>query len=567
VITIPGGADIRDVESRAHGLKCVADVRAPTGGDWHPMHVRSGHVTLTEQGNMPCRTAQIEVMSWTTETDDVTDYLTPFGSWVHLTHHVQRVGGTIIAVPLGYYRVDKLAFNPLDGTITITAADVAALVADYALTTLAAGEVTTAQTYLSRLTTMLTEALAGIVPWWTVAVDPGTADAVLKPQARLQYTGSRATAAADLAIRLGRRITTTLDGAAAFRLVVPRDAAYASDITVRPGQLGNLEQLASEITRDGIANTALVTYTREVAAAGARTRVEQRRLVHAYTNPDADTAAGGPFGTVTIEVDSNSITDDTAATTAADTVLKNTLTQVRDLGIDCSPVYGLEAGDIIRVEDNQGIATKGILTAASIGATAADEWGLTVRTFVPVGRWSGARTTVLTDAYEVRDDADWQDLASPSVDLTGASARGWSATAGTVKEGGSEILYVGNGAANAQLYTAYTWPVPESLRLKASFSVKYAGLTNTSIVLTGYRIRARAWIDLDGAGPVYGPWTTIDWHKSRTVTAELEGGAGSVFNIGLAFQQVYIESVANLVPTTKIGVSNVGVEQAVRRPQ
>lgn len=565
MIVIAGGADIRDVEQRDHGLIALAEVRAPAGGDWHPMLVRSGKITVTELGAMPCRTVDVSVMSWTDTTDDVTDWLSPFGSWIRCWHQVVRVGGTVIMVPAGYYRVDELAFNPLDGTIDITASDVGALVEDYALTTLAAGEVTTAQTYLSRLQTMLTDTLAGIPPWWTTAVDPGSADAVLKPQARLQYTGSRTTAAADLAVRLGRRISTSLDGTAAFRLVVPRDATDASDITVRGGQLGNLERLASKINRDGIANTALVLYTQEVKAAGARTRVEQRRLIRTYSNPDADTAAGGPFGTVTVEIDSSSVVDDAGAAAAADTVLKASLTQVRDVALDTSPIYGLEAGDIVRTEDTQGVATKGILTAAQIGLSAADEWGLTVRTFVPVSQWTGPRSTVLTDAYEVRDDADWTDFPSKTVDLTGQSTKGWTAAAGTVKDGGTKMLYTGSGATNARLYAAYAWAVPESRRLKVRFTVKYAGLTAGDVILLSGQIRARAWIDPNASGPVYGPWITIPWAKSKTVSAELQIGAGSSFSIGLAFEQLK-PSTGPLINGTKINVSNINVEKAIRKP-
>ena len=566
MITIPGGADIRDVEQRDHGLIGVAEVRAPAGGTWYPMLVRSGKITVTELGVMPCRVADVSVLSWTDTNDDVTDWLTPFGSWIRCWHKIVRVGGTVIMCPAGYYRVDELAINPLDGTIDVTAKDIGALVEDYALTTLAAGEVTTAQTYLSRLQTMLTDVLAGIPPWWTTAFDPGSADANLKPQTRLQYSGSRVTAAADLATRLGRRITTSLDGSAAFRLVVPRDATDASDITVRGGQLGNLERMASKINRDGIANTALITYTQEVKTAGARTRIEQRRLIQAYSNPDGDTAAGGPFGTVTVEVDSASVVDDTGAAAAADAVLKASLTQVRDIALDTSPVYGLEAGDIIRSEDTQGIATKGILTGAQIGLTAADEWGLTVRTFVPVGKWSGPRSTVLTDAYEVRDDADWQDFPSKTVDLTGQSIKGWTAAAGTLKDGGSKMLYTGSGAANARIYAAYAWAVPESRRLRVRFSVKYVGLTAGDLVLLSGQIRARAWIDPNAAGPVYGPWITIPWGKSKTVSAELEIGNGSSFTIGLGFDQLK-PSAGNLIAGTKINVSNINVEKAVRSLQ
>lgn len=563
MITIPGGADIRDVEQRDHGLVAVAEVRSPDTDEWHPMSVRSGQVMLTELGGLPARVASVSVMSWTDTNDDVTDWLTPFGSWIRLYHKVIRVGGTVIVVPLGYFRVDSLAYNPLDGTIDIEAEDVGALVADYALTTLAQGQVTTAQTYVARLKTMLTDALVGIAPWWATAVDVGDADATRKPKTRLQYTGSRVAAASDLARRLGRRIIAPIDGSAAFRLIEPRDASDESDITIRGGQLGNLESQASRIDRDGIANTAITTYTREVKVAGARTRIEQRRLIESYTNPDGDTAVGGPFGIVTIEVDTTNVDTDAEAIAAADTVLKGTLTQVRDVALDISPAYGLECGDIIRIEDSQGIATKGILTAAQIGLTAADSWGATVRTFVPVGKWSGPRRTVLTDKYTVRDDADWQDFASKSLDLTCATTKGWSANGGTVKDGGSRLLFTASGSGNARLHSGSVFTVPGSRRLRVRFSVKYSDHPSKT---TGpkTKLRARAYIDPNASGPVYGEFVEIPWHKTKTVSAELEVGAGTTFTIGV---DVDMSTGAALTSGVKIHVSNVNVERAVRRPQ
>ena len=102
-------SDIRSVEQRAHGLVGVAEVRDPDGDDWHPMLVKSGSVTLQPIGELPARTASVSVMSWTNDTDDVTDWLTPFGSWIRLFHKVVRVGGTIIMVPLGYFRIGQVS--------------------------------------------------------------------------------------------------------------------------------------------------------------------------------------------------------------------------------------------------------------------------------------------------------------------------------------------------------------------------------------------------------------------------------------------------------------------------
>jgi hypothetical protein len=555
VITVPGGADILDVQTRAHGLTCVAQARAADGGDWYDLYVKGGSVELGELGALPTRKLSMTVMSWSASSDDVTDYVDPFGSWIRLFHDVIRVDGTRIRVPLGYYRVETMKINPLDGTIELTASDVGALVVDYGLTTLAQGQVTTGTTYLSALTTMLTAALAGIPPWWTTALDPGTASSTAKPLTRLQYSGSRAAAAVNLAALLGRKIATPLDGSAAFRLVIARDASDESDITIRPGQGGNLVINGFDTTMDrtGIANVALITYTREVKTAGAKTRIEQRRLITEYVNPDGDTAAGGPFGRVTIDVESANLADDTAARAAADTALKGTLTQVRDVSLPVAPVYGLESGDIIRMEDSQGIATKGIAAAAQVGLTAADDWTVTVRSFIPVGKWSGPRRTVLTDAYTVRDDTDWHDYPSKTADLTGATIKGWSASGGTVKDGGSRMLYTAGGSGTARLYTSATWSVPYEHRIRVRFSVK----ADTR------DIRARAYIDPNASGPVYGGFVTIKKGKTKTVTADLTiTGAGSTFTVGIDMDRA---DGAALNSGSKIYVSNINVERAVRK--
>lgn len=556
MIIVAGGSDILEVQARAHGVQGIAQVRAPAGGDWHDLYVRDGHVDIVELGTLPARKATLTVMTWTGETDDVGDYLSPFGSWLRLYHDVVRVGGTRIRVPLGYFRVDQIEINTLDGTIAVTASDVGALVVDYALTTLVQGQVTTSTTYLSALSGMLAGVLDGIPPWWTTAVDPGPASSTAKPLTRLQYAGSRIDAVTDLAARLGCKIATPLDGSAAFRLVVARDATDASDVTVRPGEGGNLDVngFATQMDRAGIANVAVVTYTREVKTAGAKTRIEQRRLVEEYTNPDADIGAGGPFGRVTIEVDSSNLADDVAARNAADVALKATLNQVRDVTLPTSPLYGLESGDIIRMEDQQDAATKGILAAASLGLTAADSWSLTVRSFIAVARWTGPRRTVLTDAYTVRDDHDWRDYPSKAADLTGKTTKGWLATGGAVSDGGSRMLFKASGSATARLYTSASWTVPGERRVRVRFSVR------ADTVAT----RARAYVQ-PASGAVYGAFVTIAKGKTATVQADLTiTGAGSTFTIGLDMDR---SNGAALPAAARLYIGNINVESAVRKPQ
>ena len=147
-------------------------------------------------------------------------------------------------------------------------------------------------------------------------------------------------------------------------------------------------------------------------------------------------------------------------------------------------------------------------------------------------------------------------MASKSVDLTGHTTKGWAANGGTVKDGGSRLLFTANGSATARLHSPSTFTMPAAHRLRVSFSIRN-GAKSTDV-------RARAYIDPNASGPVYGAFVAIKPGKSRKVKAELDVGAGTTFTIGVDMDQANGSPLAN---THQIYVSNVNLEKAYRRPQ
>src|SRR5262245_49872253 len=160
-------AGVSDVAVASHQLVGVCEVRAPEGGDWLPLFVISGSVTLRELGSMPGRTCSVNVLTWTDVEEDVFNVLSPFGSWVRLFHDVTGVDGVTLRVPLGYFRVTRVDINFLAGAIVLAGDDAGVLVLDYELTTLAAGQVLTSTSYADAASAMLTSTLDGIPSWWT----------------------------------------------------------------------------------------------------------------------------------------------------------------------------------------------------------------------------------------------------------------------------------------------------------------------------------------------------------------------------------------------------------------
>lgn len=555
-------ADIRDVERRTHTLHGVAWALAPdalaTNTNWFTLDVVRGSVTVNPLGSMPGRSMSIRVMAFSNYLDDIFDVMSVYGSWIQLLHRVTRVDGSVLEVSLGYFRVNTATPNHLDGTVEITGDDAGVLLADMALQSLAEGQVLTTQSYVDAISAMARQPLDGIMHWWSDpdGFDPGPFPATTLPKARIQREGSRVEAIQYLAHAIGAEVSMPLDGSAVFRLVAPRTDSDPSDVVIRPGDLGNLAEAQSIMDRRGVVNTALMKYTTQTPQAGARTAIRQRRLISTYVEPDSQIRVGGPFGHVTLDVNSQNITTDAQAATAAAGAIEATLRAARDYTLVVSPVYGLEAGDIVRVETMEGTGQRGIVVGANIGLTALDPWTVTVRMFNSVGRLGVApRVTFITDATEIRDNADWKDVTSPQVDLTGNSVKGWLTVNGILSKGGSHIVWKSAGFQPNDMHTGAVFTMPAEHRIRVRFTVS----------ARVYRLYAQAFVDPNASGPVWGAKRVeVGPGQTRTVEADVVVGAGGTFAVGVGF---FASSTGSGGPPSNqvVWISEVDLAVAKRR--
>jgi hypothetical protein len=526
MLTMP--ADVVDIQRRDHTLIGLCEARAPEGGAWHQMFVQSGTVTLSELGSLPCRTCQVTVLGWTQTETDVMDFLDVLGGWIRLTHKVVRANGSYALIPLGYFRVSRLELHPLDGTITISGEDSGALVRDYNLTTLKQGEVAASSTFVYAADIMLAAAMDGIPAWWSGSTVDRTDAPSTSPGARMQLEGSRVDAVTKLIDNLKYKIRVPIDGSSAFRFVKPNTPSNTAVITVRGGQLGNLADTSTVQDRQGIANVALTKYTTQQFALGARLVTKQRRLVEEYSASDADVRAGGPFGRVTMDVDSTSVTTDSGAIAAADLALKKSLTQSRDFTVVTSPIYGLEEGDVIRLEQREGTGMRGVLVGGSIGLTASDSWTLTLRAFAPVGRWGGGvRRSFITDASDIRDEADWIDTNNSTVDTTGNTLTGWTIVNGQLGDGGSTIMGLGDGGNVMTLESLAAWAWPSTERARVRFTMGSVGPTPT------FDMWMRAYIRLNGVKHYQHGWAIVLGDKTAMFEADITVVGSGNFSVGI----------------------------------
>jgi hypothetical protein len=360
--------DIRDVERRTHRVRIIAECRAPAGGAWIPLLVDSstGGVTLAGLDELPSRTCSVTVHLSQGGGVSVLEVLSTMGSWVRLAHEITRADGTTFRVPLGYFRVNTLTVDPLLGVVTIAGADVGDLVVDYGLVTLAQGEVLPLGDLVLKLRTMLEAALAGVPPWWTLTLDIAGTPGQLA-QARIQRENSRAEAAVYLAGLLNRNLTMPTDGSAAFRLHASKPSNGVPDAVLTGGDLGNLVTLSTEVGRKAVHNVATVSYTPPGGT--------QARVVREYVT-DPLVAAGGPFGRSSVEGDGTNVTSEAEAIARADAKLAATIKGARAVRIACSPVYGVEAGDLVQVVGRNGESLVGYVIGGSIPLNIRNGWSL-----------------------------------------------------------------------------------------------------------------------------------------------------------------------------------------------
>lgn len=543
--------DLGWLQRESHRVECRLFTRAPAGGPWVPLRVVDGspRVTYGRAGDVPGRSLSATVLADDEtgadlrESPDAGDLLlaplSPFGSWVKAEQVVYRPDGSLIVIPWGIYRLDRWIADDLTGALQITCPDAWQQVEDRGLVSLAMGRVVDGQLFGARVTSMLTEVFGGgIVPWWTHLLDfAGFVDRA--------YVGTGWTQVDSRPSAIKALVAAWIPGATvicprtgpAFRVIVPGSGS-GDTVEIKAGARGNLvdDGWSDEVDRGDLFNEVPVTYSVERNLLGGQIRTEQRRAIAQYLDPWEELRADGPFGYVTRQAEAMDVGDKTDPSVAdanarevAAGLIGSSMVQHRPIAVQCSPVYGLEQGDLVSVQPEKGgpILT-GTLTAATIPLDASGgDWSLTV----DVPKLLDASTSAVTwaqfdSAEDQRDDLDWLELRPKrTIDLTeghgadlvpgrgvGRNWRGWNVT-GDKKLRGGGVLVCTSAGGPVTLVSTDAWD--QSARER-----RYRGWASVSGGAGTFE--ARMVIRWTGSSPGSraGAWAKISKGKGGTIRAD-----------------------------------------------
>jgi hypothetical protein len=560
---IPALADaaVRTNERQTHRAVARVEAMPPTEpGQWYDLPVTEAVVTLNEAGVLPGRT-----LSFTTVEEAVRQTrLTVLGSWLRVRHDVTfwTRPPTELAVPYGYFRVDSLTLNS-DGTVTGEAVDAGGVLVSAAAMTLAEKTVPRGTSIIGKITALIESAWppGGLYRWSTTLLDTtGIAD-VIESAVGTVHDEDRAPALITLAAQLGCDLVPVVDGTAIYRLVRKPLTTARTGVTISSGQSGNLVDQAVTFDRGSLVNRVHVVWQaeRSAGAGGGVGIIQQQRRIVSYDDADSPVRTTGPFGIQSEEVSSNDVDSANEASLAGIEAIKSTLVWNHEYPLSISPVYGLEAGDVLYVEGIGGY----VVIGGSIDLLG--RWSVIVR------RADGT----LADAYPhfsvepvvfeggLRDDAQWTELAVPgTLDLTLKTSRGWSLTGGTLtaKDG---TLILKATSASMTLTSSLVAPVPPLRRVRTKFSMGTSTLNGKGrgyTVSSGINYGGKWYMDGQFAAddlPVDGPDKS---RRGESVASQadqqLPSNAATAFGIGAKF--------TGLAAGQIIRVENVVVEKAGR---
>jgi len=377
IVSVP---DVRTVERLTHTVKTIAEFRAPAGSTWLPLLVdgSQGSVTINDLSVFPGRTCSFRCMGRNDDgTSPLDQGLSTLGGWVRLFHEITRTDLTTFRVPLGYYRIQTLTVDPLALAITVDGSDAGIMLNDYGLAWLWQAELAQGAVIRDFLNSLLLAPTGGIPPWWahTDVFDRTVLPTTLSTT-RVQHKGTRSDAVRDTLKTFGSWVMDMpVDASYVYRARLMPTATSPVDFTLTPGDTGNLEEVQTSVTRAAIYNVAYVNYTPPGSSVPTR-------IAREYT-ANAAVAAGGPFGRASVEAVGENITNDAQANARADAVLAGTVSQARTLKVSTTPIYGVEAGDVVNVVGRNGSIAVGRVSGATIPLSVTAGWSLNILAFDP----------------------------------------------------------------------------------------------------------------------------------------------------------------------------------------
>lgn len=558
---------LMDIARRSHTIDAYCRLSIDDNNPVYTLadcFIKDGSVTFGALGELPNRTCDITVLTTSKQGYPIMNFLNNRGAWADVGHYVGR---DATYMSLGRFRVDSLDVNDLQGTVRFTGSDAGVLVAGYELPTLVAGRVKRNTKLVDAAKKMLEDALYG--PYGTGGNNVVVPASTKTSPKDIQYEGSRVDAVLDLCGRLGLlpKVSVELAGNnGVIALVTPKtinDDTPEWKITV--GSTGNLEQVLSTLDNTGIFNIALVDYQSDVQIVGARLQHQDRRLIASVTDLNNSFNIYGDYGPVTrsvsVNIDANTPVSeaDAIARKAAMDALREGIQQTRSFAIETAPLYGIEAGDLIKVsvDSDDNILVRGVVTGGTIPLLAGP-WNINVRGFVSEWTWRPPQIRIENRGGDIVDQHEWVTMVSTPpgvVDMAMNTLKGWHAENGSMWDRGTQIGFYATAAYNGpavHLYSDFAFKVPAEQRVKVSFK-----MTSDQVDMD-----CRAWTEVQGGVRTYGPWVSVPHHHERTVTADLML-TGTTFRIGV--QMANHGHTSNVAQYRKFWINSVTVDYARRK--
>jgi hypothetical protein len=190
----------------------------------------------------------------------------------------------------------------------------------------------------------------------------------------ITYTGARNEALTQLEQSYGAETYFDANGDFVF-------AARPADTdpvvwTVDAGEQGVMVDARESLDRTGVYNGVYVK-------GQAQGDLPPVSALSTFTDPASPVRWGGPFGHVTLLVDSTTVTTVAQAQAAADSLLRLRLKQTRSLELTSAPNPALEAGDTIEVSFPDGRTERHLIDAVTVDLATAAQQIVTRTQFAP----------------------------------------------------------------------------------------------------------------------------------------------------------------------------------------
>lgn len=296
-----------------------------------------GSVTV-DRGSSVRRTCSVTVPDVSLLPMTPTDQLAVYGARLRIRRGIIYGDGTIEAVPLGLFRIDRISGDPALGPVTIDGSGLEAVIADDKFLTPYTTRGGTAA--VTAITGLIQDSIPGavIVNWASDAtIGTRTWDAQEDRWAAVQ----------ECATAIGAEVYCDADGQ--FVIAELPDlltAPVAWDVDA--GETGVLISASRAFSRDGMYN--VVVASGENAEDNAPPVTETA----SDTDPTSPTYVGGPFGRVPRFYSSATLINSSLAQGAANKLLRDAIKPNVTVSLTSLPNPCLEPGDVLRVTYEDG---------------------------------------------------------------------------------------------------------------------------------------------------------------------------------------------------------------------